>query len=569
MPHIQPCQHVFSSHRPVARLCTSRPYPLAHHSTCLQAALAAQRLLAAVEADGCAVSRELYEVAIAVHVRSGHGTTALHLHRLMDAAHPALPAARPATHDTLPACEDATPPACEDATPPACEDATPPACEDATLPAPQGGLQRASHGAACAAHGEATPPAQGSWVEARKALEEASRLEGAGHGQRGGNTWSGVAGRVADGQSGCLQPSSSSSSSSSEGNMSSSEEAFSELTFLEAIDAALTDALAQDIARASSAAPPPPSCSSTGSARSSMGGGVGRGVAHRGHSSGGSERVESACRQEGGERGAGEGRECREVGRMDGQAGGSSRWEEAVAEKVANKAAPGGVSGLVADLAASGIRVKPRAVQSAIRQLLLHDDCHAALAAAAAPPARPTHPAAPAATAIAIRRPATSSEAAGRVGEVERAEASEEEAGSGGGGSDAEAVPWLERAISLVDALPRLFAQQPTAYVYAELLRACVRKRQWRRGEQLWQQMGAAGVQADVPCWQARLRCLGALSCVAGASHTLLAEAAAAGTAMERHPDLLRALLRECQRANDSDGAAFVRNMLAMSQRHS
>ncbi|CAI5461061.1 unnamed protein product [Closterium sp. Yama58-4] len=81
--------------------------------------------------------------------------------------------------------------------------------------------------------------------------------------------------------------------------------------------------------------------------------------------------------------------------------------------------------------------------------------------------------------------------------------------------------------------------------------------------------MGAAGVQADVPCWQARLRCLGALSRVAGASHALLAEAAAAGTAMERHPDLLRALLRECQRANDSDGAAFVRNMLAMSQRHS
>ncbi|CAI5504361.1 unnamed protein product [Closterium sp. Naga37s-1] len=501
--------------------------------------------------------RELYEVAIAVHVRSGHGTTALHLHRLMDAAHPSLPAARPATHGTLPACEDAAP------------------------PAPQGGLQRASHGAACAAHGDATPPAQGSSVEAGKALEEASRLEGAGHGQRRGNTWSGVAGRVADGQSGCLQPSSSSSSSSSEGNMSSSEEASSELTFLEAIDAALTHALAQVCphprtpwlrcalthARPGSGVPSPthalaqcpvaaPVCSDAAcTAKCVVPGCPPHRTLHappllRRHpppAAALAARATAWAEVWGG------------AWHIEGTAvvaaGGSSRWEEAVAEKVANKADSGGISGLVADLAASGIRVKPRAVQSAIRQLLLHDDCHTALAAAAAPPARPTHPAAPAATAIAIRRPATSSEAAGRVGEVERAEANEEEAGSGGGGSDAEAVPWLERAISLVDALPRLvghgmavmpwpdgmtFAQQPTAYVYAELLRACVRKRQWRWGEQLWQQMGAAGVQADVPCWQARLRCLGALNRVAGTSHALLAEAAAAGTAMERHPDLLR-----------------------------
>ncbi|CAI5503132.1 unnamed protein product, partial [Closterium sp. Naga37s-1] len=514
-----------------------------------EAALAAQRLLPAVEADGCPVTRELYEVAIAVHVRSGHGTTALHLHRLMDAAHPAAPAAHPAAPAAHPAAH-ATQPAAH---------ATQPAREDGTRPAPQGGLQEASRGAARAAQGDATPPAaqgeatpptQRGWEETGEALEEALLLEGVGDGQGRGEAWSGVAGRVADGHSidgstapmHCVEPSPRSSSdndsiytsegdmSSREGGMSSSEEASSELTFLEAIDAALTHALAEDIARASSAAPPHAACTSTGS---SMDGGVGRGVAHGGHGSGRCDRVER-------ERGAGEGSECREVGRMDGQAGGSSRWEEGVAERVANQADAGGVSGLVADLAASGIRVKPRAVQSAIRQLLLHDDCHAALTAAAAPPARPTHPASPTATAIAIRRPAASSEAAGRVGEVERAEASEEEVGSGGGGSDAEAVPWLERAISLVDALPRLFAQQPTAYVYAELLRACVRKRQWRRGEQLWQQMGAAGVQADVPCWLARLRCLGALSRIAGASHALVAEAAAAGTAMERHPDLLR-----------------------------
>ncbi|CAI5461063.1 unnamed protein product, partial [Closterium sp. Yama58-4] len=211
------------------------------------AALAAQRLLSAVEADGCPVTRELYEVAIAVHVRSGHGTTALHLHRLMEAAHPAAPA----THDALPATHDALP-----------------AREDDTRPAPQGGLQRASHGAS---HGEAMPPAQGSREEKGKALEDSSRLEGAGDGQARGGAWSGVAGRVANGRTihsstasdHCFQPSPRSSSSSSssssndtmhrsdgdmsssEDNMSSIEEASSELTFLEAIDAALTHALAQ------------------------------------------------------------------------------------------------------------------------------------------------------------------------------------------------------------------------------------------------------------------------------------------------------------------------------------
>ncbi|CAI5944823.1 unnamed protein product [Closterium sp. NIES-65] len=75
--------------------------------------------------------RELYEVAIAVHVRSGYGSTALHLHRLMDAAHAAPPAAH----------------------------AAPPAREDGNPPAPQGGLERASHGASSAACGDATPPA--------------------------------------------------------------------------------------------------------------------------------------------------------------------------------------------------------------------------------------------------------------------------------------------------------------------------------------------------------------------------------------------------------------------------
>ncbi|CAI5958445.1 unnamed protein product [Closterium sp. NIES-64] len=77
---------------------------------------------AAVEADGCLSPGEgsgggqwwvreevweLYEVAIAVHVRSGHGSTALHLHRLMDAAH----AAPPAAHAAPPAREDGNPPA--------------------------------------------------------------------------------------------------------------------------------------------------------------------------------------------------------------------------------------------------------------------------------------------------------------------------------------------------------------------------------------------------------------------------------------------------------------------------
>ncbi|GJP39552.1 hypothetical protein CLOM_g23910 [Closterium sp. NIES-68] len=640
-----------------------------------EAAVAAQRLLAAVEADGCTVSRELHEVAIAVHVRSGDGAAAMRLHRLMEAAHAALPAA----HGVALAVEASSPPLAH------ASHASPSAPLGGTLallPACQGGASvRGDGGAAEGGRGREFVRGGDGAVLNGSGCEAWLQVEGGGGRHDGGDGARARGMGEEDGREVAedgvvrahgglpLVPASATattppeepkelsrhshkrggrrehtdarsiavrgSDGNSEGGGSSGVvDCSADRMFLEAIDAALTHALAQvcppplwvyplipldcffrfslqhrsgsfrvfclplpwslsapclvasaaqDISRAPPAAAPPHySSSSTGSGLGNVSrreGGAGSG----GGKHGGSR-----------EGWTGNGANFNGAGRM-GRGGKGTAFldEETAAGKGKIEVDASGVSGLVADFAASGIRVKPRAVQSAIRHLMQHeDDQGAGDPMVAATPARPSEALSLEPTAIPIRRPAAA--VAGKESMVVRGESSGDDAewmgssgsrassgssdnsgssggvGSGGGaGGGEEGVPWLDRAISLVDALPRLFSQQPTAYVYAELLSACVRKRQWRQGEQLWQQMGAAGVQADVACWQARLRCLGALSRVGGNTHSLLAEAAAAGTGMERHPELLRVLLRECQRANDGDGAAFVRNMLAMSQRNS
>ena len=48
------------------------------------------------------------------------------------------------------------------------------------------------------------------------------------------------------------------------------------------------------------------------------------------------------------------------------------------------------------------------------------------------------------------------------------------------------------------------FSQQPTAFVYCEMLRACEQRRLWLQVDELWAHMRAGGVTPDAACWQVR-----------------------------------------------------------------
>eukprot|EP00897_Mesotaenium_endlicherianum_P002083 jgi/Mesen1/1902/ME000143S00953 len=118
------------------------------------------------------------------------------------------------------------------------------------------------------------------------------------------------------------------------------------------------------------------------------------------------------------------------------------------------------------------------------------------------------------------------------VGVKVRRPAPQETESGGSSGASLAGPPgsqWLERALSLVDALPRLFETEPTSFVYASLMEACLKQGQVARCEDLWRRMLQQGVLPDVATWRVRARALGAQGLVPGRARVIVEEAAAVG----------------------------------------
>ncbi|KAH9566301.1 hypothetical protein CY35_04G124300 [Sphagnum magellanicum] len=191
---------------------------------------------------------------------------------------------------------------------------------------------------------------------------------------------------------------------------------------------------------------------------------------------------------------------------------------------------------IVQDLAKAGIRVKPGAVTSIIRQLCVD--------------VSPQDHKSEVKVSLAIRKPMVGSQP---PKEIEASAAQDRR------------VQRLERAMGLVEASDHLFGMQVTSFVYGALMEACIRLQQVEQVEFLWQQMRSRGVTPDVGTWVLRIQALTTVGSIGVRTHNLLAEAA--NDQLELDPHLLRALLKGCYHVKDMGSVAHLRRMLDTSAR--
>ncbi|GBG84269.1 hypothetical protein CBR_g38240 [Chara braunii] len=124
----------------------------------------------------------------------------------------------------------------------------------------------------------------------------------------------------------------------------------------------------------------------------------------------------------------------------------------------------------------------------------------------------------------------------------------------------------LDKALALVDNMPKLLGVKPTSFVYASLMEVCLREGQGQRIEQLWARMRSEGVTPDSATWVVRVKALQSVhGKVQGRVHTLLLEAAADG--LELDIPLLKALMRACKGAKDRDGCRLVAKAMNAAER--
>lgn len=117
----------------------------------------------------------------------------------------------------------------------------------------------------------------------------------------------------------------------------------------------------------------------------------------------------------------------------------------------------------------------------------------------------------------------------------------------------------LERAVALVNAMPRLVGVAPNASMYLRLMVACVGSDQHDKALAIWNRMGEESLQRCVKCWTLYVKVLAAKGDLAGRAKQVVKDMRAEGAIPDK---VFYATLRKnCSRSGDAEGARYVHGL--------